>query len=144
MLRSIRRTLLAVFTTNSRRKARCRPRRRLNFENLERRELLSATPINDGNFEVPVLASDVGGVSEIVRQGETGLLHRPGDVADLARGLDRLLSLTPAEAGTMTDRAAAETRSVRDVHGYVATYEHLLRGLAKDPGASPRQLVAER
>jgi hypothetical protein len=57
MLRSIRRTLLAVFTTNSRRKARCRPRRRLNFENLERRELLSATPINDGNFEVPVLAA---------------------------------------------------------------------------------------
>ncbi|MGO9028309.1 MAG: glycosyltransferase family 4 protein [Acidimicrobiales bacterium] len=107
-------------------------------------ESLPRTIIEAMAFEVPVLASDVGGVSEIVRQGETGLLHRPGDVADLARGLDRLLSLTPAEAGTMTDRAAAETRSVRDVHGYVATYEHLLRGLAKDPGASPRQLVAER
>ncbi len=35
----------------------------------------------------PVIASALGGNSELVRDGETGLLHMPGDVADLAAKL---------------------------------------------------------
>ena len=36
-------------------------------------------------FGVPVIASDVGGLSEVVRDGKTGLLFPPGDSERLAR-----------------------------------------------------------
>ena len=39
---------------------------------------------------VPVVATDVGGIPEVVRDGETGLLVPPGDVAALTAALDRL------------------------------------------------------
>ncbi|MFC7527332.1 glycosyltransferase [Actinoplanes sp. GCM10030250] len=40
----------------------------------------------------PVIASAVGGLPEIVRHEETGLLVPPGDVAGLAAAVDRMLS----------------------------------------------------
>ena len=39
-----------------------------------------------------LVASDVGGHRELVRDGLTGLLHRPGDSGDLARALARALT----------------------------------------------------
>ncbi len=54
---------------------------------------------------LPVVASDVGGIPEVVRHGETGLLVPPGDVAALAAALDRLA----AEPG-LRDRLAAGAR----------------------------------
>jgi glycosyltransferase involved in cell wall biosynthesis len=40
----------------------------------------------------PAVATDVGGVAEIVRDGETGLLVRPGDVGGLTAALVRALA----------------------------------------------------
>lgn len=40
---------------------------------------------------MPVIATPVAGVSELVRDGESGLLVPPGDIDSLARALDRLL-----------------------------------------------------
>jgi len=40
----------------------------------------------------PVIASDVEGLRDAVRDGETGLLYRFGDVADLAGKITRLLT----------------------------------------------------
>ncbi|MGH2392647.1 MAG: glycosyltransferase family 4 protein [Candidatus Limnocylindria bacterium] len=48
--------------------------------------------IEAGLAATPAVATDVGGVSEIVRDGETGVLVRPGDVAELAAGLSRALA----------------------------------------------------
>jgi glycosyltransferase involved in cell wall biosynthesis len=39
----------------------------------------------------PVVASDLGGMAELVQAGENGLLFRPGDAGDLARRLRQLL-----------------------------------------------------
>jgi glycosyltransferase involved in cell wall biosynthesis len=41
---------------------------------------------------LPVLATRVGGVPELVRDGETGLVIAPGDVAAIRDGLARLLA----------------------------------------------------
>jgi len=43
-------------------------------------------------MKVPVVASDLGGVSEIVLDGETGLLLKPGDVAELVSAINTLWS----------------------------------------------------
>ena len=40
---------------------------------------------------LPVVASDTGGLSDIVRPGQTGLLVPPGDAAALAAALETLL-----------------------------------------------------
>jgi glycosyltransferase involved in cell wall biosynthesis len=54
---------------------------------------------------LPVLASNLGGVAEAVRDDVDGLTFRPGDPADLARNLRRLTT----EAGLL-DRLAAGVR----------------------------------
>lgn len=40
----------------------------------------------------PVIASDVGGISEVIKNEQTGLLVRPGDPDDLTRALEDLLT----------------------------------------------------
>lgn len=49
---------------------------------------------------VPVVASDLGGPQELVRDGETGLLVPAGDAAALATGIGRLLG-DPGRAAAM-------------------------------------------
>ena len=44
------------------------------------------------NYGVPVIASRVGGIVDIVSDNETGILVPPGDAAALAAALDRLLA----------------------------------------------------
>jgi glycosyltransferase involved in cell wall biosynthesis len=75
---------------------------------------------------VPQVATDVGGTREAIVDGETGLLCRPGDPADLADKVVRLLS-DPERRARMTaasrarhrdaftlERMAAETAAVYD------------------------------
>ena len=47
------------------------------------------------NYSVPVIASDIGGITDIVRHEETGLLVPPGDEMALAAALARVLSDRP-------------------------------------------------
>jgi glycosyltransferase involved in cell wall biosynthesis len=91
-------------------------------------------------YEVPVLATDVGGVAEVVHDGVNGFLVRPNDIEALAFGIRRLLATDPEELGMMTEAAAREVRATRDGSGYVDAYLRLLRGLANDPMAPPTSL----
>jgi 2-deoxystreptamine N-acetyl-D-glucosaminyltransferase/2-deoxystreptamine glucosyltransferase len=69
---------------------------------------------------LPVVASAVGGIPEVVRDGETGLLVPPGDVGALAGVLDRLaadpeLRARLAEGARVRARGYAWPRLAREV-----------------------------
>lgn len=53
---------------------------------------------------LPIVAFDVGGVNALIREGETGLLARTGDVDDMAYKLERVLS-NPDEARALGEAA---------------------------------------
>lgn len=68
---------------------------------------------------VPVISTRVGGIPEAVRDGETGLLVRPGDTA----GLKNAMLLLLADAGTRHAMGQAGRRYVLDMCGTQAMVE---------------------
>ena len=66
---------------------------------------------------VPVIAAGAGGVVEIVRDGETALLHRPGDGDGLARAVSRLL-----DDGELRSRLARAGRRHVERHFSLAAH----------------------
>jgi glycosyltransferase involved in cell wall biosynthesis len=79
---------------------------------------------------LPVVATRVGGVAEIVEDGRTGLLVPPADAAALGRAVARLIA-DPARARALGDAARVEVRPKFGVDSYVASvvglYDRLLR-----------------
>jgi glycosyltransferase involved in cell wall biosynthesis len=79
----------------------------------------------------PVVASAVGGVPDIVADGETGLLVPPGDVAALRAALERLLGdaeLRRRLGAAARARAAEHFSWARSVSLTVTAYEDALPG----------------
>lgn len=78
------------------------------------------------SMETPTIATDVGGTSDVVRDGETGVLVEPEDPDALADGINRLLtdnefaeSIARAGRSLMVDEFS--------VQGYIDRYEEFLR-----------------
>jgi glycosyltransferase involved in cell wall biosynthesis len=80
------------------------------------------------NFDCPVIATDVGGLPEVVRDGETGLLLPPNDPAALAR---RIL-----EYFTTVDRARLRS-AVREEKGKYS-WENLVNAIERLGGQTER------
>lgn len=83
------------------------------------REGFGLVLIEAGAVGLPVVASRIYGITDAVVEGETGLLHQPGDIDDLTRKLESLLedaSLRRAlgEAGRRRVSAMFSTESVTD------------------------------
>lgn len=68
-------------------------------------ESLPRTVVEGMAWAMPVLATDVFGLPELIEEGETGWLCETRDVASLAAGLDRALSSTPEERAAMGRKA---------------------------------------
>jgi len=80
---------------------------------------------------VPAAATRVGGVSELVRDGETGLLAPAGDARGLADALERLLrdAALRARFGAAARRRAEEKFSIaRQVGQLLALWSEILDG----------------
>ena len=72
---------------------------------------------------VPVVASDIGGVPEVVADGVTGLLAESGSAAALAAGIARVLSDAPAAV-----RRAGAARALVEKHfSHAASISRLLQ-----------------
>ena len=77
---------------------------------------------------VPVVASDVGGVNELVRQDENGLLVPPGDPLALAEAVRSLL-LNPDKAKHMATVAYDRIRKEFSLEGMLEEYDDLYEEL---------------
>ena len=77
---------------------------------------------------VPVLASDAGGLREVVVQGKTGILVKPGEIAEAAASAGALLA-DPEAWERMSEAAVARVREAFDVETIVEQYEDFYRGL---------------
>ena len=85
---------------------------------------------------VPVVASAIGGIPEVVTDGETGILVPPEDAPALARAIEGILG---DPAGTAT-RSRAARRLVEDRYSHrtavsrlLALYEEVLAGAGPHP-----------
>ncbi|MBN1125596.1 MAG: glycosyltransferase [Sedimentisphaerales bacterium] len=72
----------------------------------------------------PCVATRVGGVSEIVIEGETGFLADPADVASLAQAMKKMAVLDSIKKAAMIHRAR---KMVRTTYSHVVVREKLRR-----------------
>jgi colanic acid/amylovoran biosynthesis glycosyltransferase len=82
---------------------------------------------------VPVVTTWVSGIPELVRDGVTGVVVRPGDPADLAAGLERVIG-DPEAARKRAVAGLAKVRAEFDVEDSAAAMASLL-GRALNPGS---------
>jgi glycosyltransferase involved in cell wall biosynthesis len=92
-------------------------------------EGLPYTLLEAMSLGLPVIASNVGGLAEVLRHEETGLLVPVGDVRALAAALARLADAAELRA-TLGDAAAREQRRAYALvamgEGYLAAYRQAL------------------
>lgn len=89
--------------------------------------------------EVPVVASAVGGVPEVVTHGKTGFLSPPGDVAGMARDVLRILkepNLQWAMGRAARERVCTHFSSQVIIPQYVQYYEEVLQA-RRDVSSEP-------
>jgi glycosyltransferase involved in cell wall biosynthesis len=104
------------------------PRRRLRLTELT----TPLKPLEAMAMEKAVIASDVGGLRELVQDGVTGLLHRAGDADDLAVKIERMAD----DAGlrrTLGRQARAWVAEERDWKRIVPRYAQVYASVDRGP-----------
>ena len=93
-------------------------------------------------FGIPVVATSVFGLPDLLSDGETGFLYEPLDLRATVGALERVLGLDPAAAQRV---GAAGRRLVAEHHdsaGYAADVVALLEGLRHDPTLTPERILS--
>jgi len=96
-------------------------------------------PLEAMAMEKAVIGSDVGGIRELIQDGVTGLLHRAGDVNDLAAMIEKLAD-DPNLRRTLGRQARVWVSGQRDwkyiVPQYLPVYDAASRGRRRSPDAA--------
>jgi glycosyltransferase involved in cell wall biosynthesis len=106
-------------------------------------ESLPRTVLDAMAWELPVLATGVYGLPELIDDGDTGWLCGARDVEALAGGLERALATTPEERR----RIARGARALVERRHDLPTYAERIAGLLKDacraaPAETQRRIVS--
>ncbi|HMF82907.1 MAG TPA: glycosyltransferase [Acidimicrobiia bacterium] len=91
-----------------------------------RTEGLPSVLVEAGMSELPVVATDVGYVDEIVANGQTGFLVDPGDRHELVAAITRVLD----DGRELGRRARVHCQGRFDLEGVAAVWDALLSGLS--------------
>lgn len=83
---------------------------------------------------LPVLASDIGGVGELVQSGKNGFLFKPGDVDDMMRAIEELRSKRHWFAENCEE--VRESVHAYSLARYTNTLEELIANLKSRTGKS--------
>lgn len=73
----------------------------------------------------PVIGTNVGGISELVRHEQNGLLFARGDAADLARMMQRMID-EPSLGNTLRAKIASPRTLQQDMDELMGVYERVL------------------
>lgn len=84
-------------------------------------------------LELPIVATRVGGVAEVVDDGSTGILVQPGDPASLAEAMGRIQSLSPEERARMGARGRSLVEQRYGTERVMDVWERLYRANAGVP-----------
>ena len=87
---------------------------------------------------VPVIGTDAGGLPEVVRQGETGVLCPPGDVEQMAEAAVEILS-NRDRWREMSTRGASDARERFSLDEIVAEYEAFYEYALSSPSTPDRR-----
>jgi glycosyltransferase involved in cell wall biosynthesis len=104
-------------------------------------ESMPRTALEAMAFGLPVIATRVFGLPELIDDGVTGWLCEPHDVASLAGALRRFLQTPAGEREAVGAAAARLVRERHDSRGYAHAYGALLRSLVADPAALPGDVL---
>ena len=92
-------------------------------------------------FGLPVAATAIWGIPEIIDDGENGLLFEPRDVAAIVDVLRRLLTMSTRERQRLGAAAARTVRACHDPATAVGSLGSSTWGFAHNPTALPRTLL---
>jgi glycogen synthase len=102
-----------------------------------REEAFGLVALQAAQLGRPVVAARVGGLPEVVRHGETGLLVEPGNVPALAAAIASLLD-QPVMAARLGRAARARARRCFGWDRHVDAYDALYRQLVGEAAAPAR------
>ncbi len=92
------------------------------------REGLGIVIIEAMAAEKPVVATDIGGIPEVVDDGETGLLVPPGDPEALSKAITTLLQ-DPSRAKTMGEKGRTRVKEMFTTTKMLSEIEHVYQSL---------------
>ena len=87
--------------------------------------------------KIPVVATNVGGVSEVVRDGHTGFVVPPGDHVALSDAMVRMMALPEDVRRSFGESGYAAVRSEFSIEKVVDQWEDLFKRLLRDKGVMP-------
>ncbi len=88
-------------------------------------------------FELPVIATSIFGVTDLIEDGRTGYLCQARDVANLRDALERVLGSSPNDRRAVARAGAEHVRRHHDARDYAGRFGDLLQALVANPRALP-------